>query len=212
MALKPRSQSGGQKGLWLLLLPVILLVIVYMQLSHEQEYGIDRSTDSQDQEPSQPRLSFENPTSEENNPQHTPRLIYPYSIIRGGVRDAEELKNAIQKDPVVREHYSDFNLAKARAVPLSSERFAYVSYRIQNRVYWTKRKLKLAKGETILTDGKHSARGRCGNRISEVSQANTSPLEPQPQVFDTPVKQEPAAPLRMAYSSQGGSPQLVQTH
>jgi hypothetical protein len=209
MTLKPRSQSSSRKMLCLLLLPVIILIMVCSYRAREQQLQLGRSFDSRDQEISDSLFSFKRSSSGETNGLKGTCLVYPYSVIKGGVRDAGELKNAIQNDPVVAKHYADFNLAKAKVVSLPSERFAYVAYRIKNQVYWTKRKLKLAKGETVLTDGKNYVRGRCGNRFSEVSQANTSPHEPNPIVFDTPIRPETAVPLRMAYSPQAGSLQLV---
>ncbi len=45
-------------------------------------------------------------------------------------------------------------------------KLVYVSYRIGNKVFWTKHKLALRKGEAMLSDGTNMARTRCGNRIS----------------------------------------------
>lgn len=114
------------------------------------------------------------------------RPVYPYSVIPGGVESPEELKQAMARDPVVAAHFREFNLAAVRIVRLESSRFAYVSYRLHNDVFWTRKQLKLAAGEKVITDGTHSARARCGNRISALPHVETLPSEPSIQELETP--------------------------
>ena len=114
------------------------------------------------------------------------RNVFPYSIIPGGVESSQELKKAVLTDPIVAQHYSDFDLTKVRRVTLSTPQLMYVSYRIGNNVFWTKRKLTLPKGETMLTDGHAMARTRCGNRVSALAVMPTSPQQPLSEDFDTP--------------------------
>jgi hypothetical protein len=121
------------------------------------------------------------------------RVIYPYSVIPGGVQTVQELKTAIAQDPVVSSHYAVFHLSRTRIIRLDHERLMHVSYRIGNQVYWTKRLMKLAKGETVITDGEHTARTRCGNQIAEAIPSPVSPAEPRPEELNTPVA--PVAPL-----------------
>ena len=136
--------------------------------------------------------------NEQSGPLHTPfprRIIYPYSVVPGGIHSSEGLRQAVARDPVVGLHYSHFNLARIRVARLKTAQSAYVSYRIGNQIYWTRRKLKLAKGEEVITDGVHYARSRCGNRISSTPQAPTSIQEPPPEKFESPLV-TPIAGLR----------------
>jgi len=96
------------------------------------------------------------------------RKVYPYSVIPGGVENAADLRNSVLRDPVVAKHYEDFAVERTRVVRLSQNRSLYVSYRLGNRVFWSKRPTMLSKGEAVITDGEHVARTRCGNRLSEV--------------------------------------------
>jgi hypothetical protein len=98
----------------------------------------------------------------------TRRRVYPYSVIPGGVESAADLRNSVLRDPVVAKHYEDFAVERTRVVRLSQNRSLYVSYRLGNRVFWSKRPMMLSKGEAVITDGEHVARTRCGNRLSEV--------------------------------------------
>jgi len=135
-------------------------------------------------------------TQQESLRQMENRTVYPYSVVPGGVRDARELKWVADHDPVVRSHYAGFDYEHARVVRLVLARTAYVSYRIGNKVYWTRHRISLKKGETVITDGKITARSRCGNRVEEVPQQATSSSEPPAAKFDEPVP--PAAGTAVA--------------
>lgn len=115
------------------------------------------------------------------------RPAFPYSVVPGGVRDAHELKWAAEHDPVVAAHYAGFDYEHARVVRLVLARTAYVSYRIGNRVYWTRHRVSLKKGETILTDGKIIVRARCGNRVETLPQQANAEIEPPYAKFDQPM-------------------------
>ena len=116
----------------------------------------------------------------------TRRVVYPFSIIPGGVQSTLELTSALIHDPVVAQHYADFDIANARVVRLDRDEVVHVSYRMNNTIYWTKRTTVLRKGEMLVSDGKHQARTRCGNRVGRVSPANAqmSRNEPTPEVLD----------------------------
>jgi len=114
------------------------------------------------------------------------RRLYPYSVIPGGVESAQELKQATQHDPVVAAHYADFDTAQAHVVQVEADRAVYVSYRIGDRVFWTNKALTIHKGETLLSDGSHEARTRCGNRLSATPVMPVSPVQPSEEVLAAP--------------------------
>jgi hypothetical protein len=112
--------------------------------------------------------------------------VYPFSVIPGGARSASELRAALRADPIAAQHYAGFDLRHIEVIRLEEPHAAYVSYRRHDRILWTARKVMLAKGEQLLTDGKNLARARCGNRISFTPMAETSATEPDETVWDTP--------------------------
>ena len=143
------------------------------------------------------------------------RPIYPYSVVKGGVRDVHELKWAAEHDPVVAAHYAGFDYDHARVVRLVLARTAYVSYRIGNKVYWTRHRVSLKKGETLITDGKMTARTRCANRVEEQPQQLNSELEPPAMKFDQPLlpavgtaMANPPVPFQSSLLSRPGNPAL----
>jgi hypothetical protein len=117
--------------------------------------------------------------------------VYSYSVIPGGVKSAQALQAALRRDPVAAAHYAGFHVEAVRLIRLTGERRAHVSYRLGNRIYWTRKEVTLHAGETLLTDGAHLARTRCGNRIAEVPQGPTSPVEPPVDVIDGPTFPRP---------------------
>jgi len=155
------------------------VVLRYLSPSLFRSAGSEQSQHASD--PGQDLLLL---TEQETLRQMESRPVYPYSIVPGGVRDAQELKWAADHDPVVRAHYAGFDYDHARVVRLVLARTAYVSYRIGNKVYWTRHRIKLRKGETVLTDGKITARTRCANRVEEVPQQATSSSEPPAVRFE----------------------------
>jgi hypothetical protein len=117
------------------------------------------------------------------------RPNYPYSIIPGGAYSAAELRYADQEDPVVEDHYADFDMKNTRVVQLTADRYQYVSYRLKSKVYWTKRRLRIPKGEVLLTDGASFARSRCGNRLSDNPHQAISKEEPPAKALSVPPMQ-----------------------
>jgi hypothetical protein len=121
--------------------------------------------------------------------QRVERPIYPYSILAGGVYDAEELRTKLHADPVADRHYAPFDLQSVRPITLRTARLAYVSYRKGSNIYWTRKRISLSAGEILLTDGKFLARARCGNRVSDTPEhpvAEVPTYEPPELLMNIP--------------------------
>lgn len=114
------------------------------------------------------------------------RLVYPYSVIPGGVSSADELRDAADHDSVVAAHYAGFDYKRARVIEVDRPRLVYLSYRRGGQIHWTRKQASLHPGEKLLTDGRITARTRCGNQISVLPQANTLPDEPLIAELDRP--------------------------
>jgi len=114
------------------------------------------------------------------------RTVYPYSVVPGGVLSGAELREVADQDPVVSQHYSGFDYQRARIVEVSQPKLVYLSYRRGDKIFWTHKQASLHVGEKLLTDGHMTARTRCGNQVSVLPQANTSPQEPAIAELDRP--------------------------
>ena len=119
--------------------------------------------------------------------------VYPYSVVPGGVRSPEDLHQATLRDRVVGKHFSGFDFHRAKVVELGEPRLVYLSYRIGNKVFWTKKKVPLRKGEKLVTDGVISARTRCANQVSATPQNAVSAEEPPAETFEDPFEASGAA-------------------
>lgn len=115
------------------------------------------------------------------------RSVYGYSLIAGGVRSPEELQQATARDPELAEHYAGFDFTSARVIEVDQPKLVYLSYKLRGKLYWTKGKHPLHKGEKLITDGKIIARARCGNRVSESAQKAVSSEEPPAEMFEVPI-------------------------
>src|ERR1019366_10634599 len=125
-----------------------------------------------------------------------PRIpnVYAYSVVPGGVKDPSDLRYAAARDYVVRRHFAHFDFSHAHLVRATEAREVYLSYRVRDTVFWTRRRIRLHLGELLLTDGKITARARCGNQISDTAKPEVSNEEPDEDVLDQPVVTVESAP------------------
>jgi hypothetical protein len=112
------------------------------------------------------------------------RPVFRHSIVPGGAYSRHEVVAAMRKDAVVAAHYQDIDVDKVHATTATAARAVYVSYRIGDRVYWTKNRVRLAAGETLLTDGETEIRARCGNLLSDDAQQPVAAEEPPVALLD----------------------------
>jgi len=130
--------------------------------------------------------------------------VYPYSVVPGGVKSADDLRYAALRDYVVRRHYNHFDFSKARLERAQEAREVYLSYRIRDKIFWTRKKAHLRVGELLLTDGSITARAKCGNQISDTAKPEVSDEEPDEDVMDEPVPavdEAPTGPIRPLLAS-----------
>ncbi|MBZ5654808.1 MAG: PEP-CTERM sorting domain-containing protein [Acidobacteriia bacterium] len=123
------------------------------------------------------------------------RGVYPYSVVPGGVDGPDGLRRAAAHDAVVWQHYARFQYEHARLLRATQAREVYLSYRLRNRIFWTRKKFRLHLGELLLTDGEITARARCGNQVSETPKLQVSEEEPAEDVLDKPVAELEPPPL-----------------
>ncbi len=128
------------------------------------------------------------------------RPVYRHSVIPGGLRSVGELREAIASDPAVREHFAGIHPEKVRFARLDSDQMAYVSYRTNNRIYWTTRRVRLRAGETVLSDGNSVIRGRCGNRVSLTPLRPFLPPESEPSTTSFDIADPPDLTDELAYA------------
>jgi hypothetical protein len=102
------------------------------------------------------------------------------------VRSADELREIAKHDPVVAQHYSGFDYARAHVVEVEHPKLVYLSYRRGGQIHWTSKQAMLRVGEKLLTDGRITARTRCGNQVSVLPQTNIAPNEPEMAELERP--------------------------
>jgi hypothetical protein len=142
------------------------------------------------------------PAADPDRPSQEARPVYPYSLVPGGVHDPKELERVFEHDPVIAAHYRDFDFRRARVVQLLEDKTVYVSYRIRGRVYWTTKRVRLRRGEKVITDGKMTLRTRCGNQVSETARNEVSPNEPAIARLENPIQLDPGTAAVIPYPTE----------
>lgn len=178
----PRTHEVWLRSALILLVPGVLLV-TFFAIRHARSRAAEPVNSSQVSSlQTNWQTAFD--VSDSASPASR-RAVFPYSVIPGGVRDAHELQSAA-KDPVVAEHYSDFRIVRAHTMRLDRPTLMYVSYRLNNHVYWTRNRMTIPAGETLISDGENYARVRCGNRLSPIAALPVSLSEPPTEKLETP--------------------------
>ena len=131
------------------------------------------------------------------------RPVYRHSVVPGGVRSPEEIENVIQRDQVVAAHYKGIEPRLMRNERLQQPLLAHVSYRLGDKIYWTKKPVQLPKNEPVMTDGQTTIRERCGNLISMEPLAPASEDEPPLPSFDLLMDPMEFAWMRLDYTPPG---------
>jgi len=167
------------RSLTVLLVPSVLLVAVSVIRHSNHSAAAVRTPISSLRSNWQSGFDFDTPVESR-------RPVFPYSVIPGGVADPRELTAAVAKDPLVARHYSDFELGKAHTIRLERPTPMYVSYRLNDHIYWTHNRMLIPAGETLLSDGENLARVRCGNRLSAIAAEPVSLSEPPREDLETP--------------------------
>ena len=114
------------------------------------------------------------------------RSVYPFSVVRGGVYSEAEVAKALETDPIVAAHYSDVNIQRLHAIRLARARLGYVSYRVGDKIFWSRKQTELDPGEVVLTDGRLKIRARGGNLISDKPRSPVRVDEPAEVTSNVP--------------------------
>lgn len=133
------------------------------------------------------------------------RSFYRHSVVPGGILTLAEWRSATA-DPVVAAHYSELRNLSPAPARLARAGLFFVSYRVGDQVFWTKRPVLVAAGEAVWQSGTHLVRARCGNRMSTVSRSPVSPAEPPTREFEVPIDDPPSIAGRPDLPPVPGSP------
>jgi len=111
--------------------------------------------------------------------------VYPYSVVPGGVKDAADLRYKALRDWVVRRHYAHFDFSHARLERVTEAREVYLSYRVRDAIFWTRRRIRLHLGE--LAADRRQNHGACALRAIRfpTTQSPKFPMKSRKRIFWT---------------------------
>jgi hypothetical protein len=87
---------------------------------------------------------------------------------RNQVRSVGDLRLVVDRDPVLRAHFSGFRWERAEMKTLDAPTPAWVSFRTGDTIFHRSRPLVLPAGDRVITDGIRTVRAYCCNDVVEV--------------------------------------------
>lgn len=109
----------------------------------------------------------------------------------------EEFRQQIEKDPELKRHYKNFNWEEAYTFAMPEEKSMHVSYRTPTSIFWTSKKIKIKKGETLITDGIIVVRTFCCNQIADWPKGPTLVDHKEPEERDLQPEESPTGPPKV---------------
>jgi hypothetical protein len=94
-----------------------------------------------------------------------------------GANSVSQFRLSLDQDPQLASYFSDFDWSKAELIKLQSPMQMHVSYKKNGKIHFTRKKLLISAGETVITDGNYWIRSYCCNELSREPVA-VSPDEP----------------------------------
>ncbi|MDH4100828.1 MAG: hypothetical protein OEV28_09685, partial [Nitrospirota bacterium] len=95
---------------------------------------------------------------------------------KNSINSVEDFRRTVEADPILAQHYADFDFDNARVEYLDKPMMAQVAFRKGDVIGYTKHKIMLPKGDRYITDGVRKVRTFCCNDI--LDGAPVSPKEP----------------------------------
>ncbi len=86
---------------------------------------------------------------------------------RYAVNSVEDFRREVAAQPLLTRHFADFDWGSARLLALDQTLTSHVSYVTDDRIAWTRGRLTLKAGETVITDGATTVRTFCCNEITD---------------------------------------------
>lgn len=111
----------------------------------------------------------------------------------------EEFRRQVERDPVLKRHYADFDWDNAEVIEVEETVDRHVMYRKYGMLAWTGKTITIKKGEKLITDGNRTVRTYCCNEIAEIPKGpvlveDREPKEEELSPPDTPPEIPPVTP------------------
>ena len=118
---------------------------------------------------------------------------------KNSIHSVDDFRRTVANDPVLKTHYLDFRWENAKMERLDQAILAYVYYRKDNKIFLTKKPIRLPAGDAYITDGYTRVRTFCCNNYTVAPPFGKSPdllaeLTAIPSLFEpTALLVEPSA-------------------
>ena len=142
---------------------------------------------------------------------------------KNAVHSIEDFRKTVDKDPVLKAHFANFNWDNARMGRLEKVTRAYVDYRKSDMIFRKKTPIVLAAGDQYITDGVMMVRTNCCNTYNPLNELDIDPaagpsMAPEPMapfLSEPPVAMSAPTvhpltqnPMTSPTSTTGGNPPI----
>jgi hypothetical protein len=93
----------------------------------------------------------------------SPKGVWYGLCTKDTVHSIADFREAVNSDPLLTKHFADLNWDKARMGRLERDTYAHLAYRKNERIWTTRRLVRLPKGDGYITDGNRWIRTYCCN-------------------------------------------------
>ena len=94
---------------------------------------------------------------------------------KNSIHSVDDFRRTVSNDPVLKTHYTDFRWENAKMERLDQAILAYVYYRKDDKIFLTKKPIRLPAGDEYITDGYTRVRTYCCNNYTVAPPFGKSP-------------------------------------
>ena len=87
---------------------------------------------------------------------------------KNSIHSVDDFRTTVSNDQVLKTHYADFRWENAKLERLDQAMLAYVYFRKDDKIFLTKKPIKLPAGDEYITDGYTRVRTFCCNNYTVV--------------------------------------------
>lgn len=115
-----------------------------------------------------------------------------HAVVCGGIHSLSAYQKILKDNPAVAALYASLGIVHEDTV--AKDTWAYVTYRVGDKFYWTKKKRLIKAGEKIITDGRGAILMRCGNLFALDLGPGSPTLSQEPSGVYPPVEPDAESP------------------
>lgn len=153
-------KSGLPRLRWILLLLLLVASVAFNIIFYNRLISSRDTLKAVEKQKQAAMVDATEPLTENSE---SPTGVWYGLCRKNSIKTIEDFKKTVETDPVLTKHFADFDWGNARIGKLDQDIFAHLAYRKNERIWTTRRLIRLPKGDGYLTDGNRWVRTFCCN-------------------------------------------------